>query len=92
MGKRRSKGKARLHATQPASTPSVFAEFHLVESEFEIESGFGKSFLANQRIVWMTIRHRPSGRTVKGKIGTTKKGGGKDHDELLRYLLKSFRR
>jgi hypothetical protein len=70
----------------------VFAEFGLNRADFEVRSGFGLSFLAHQRIVWMSVTHRPSGRAVSGKIGTTKKGKDAQHDRLLRILLQSFRR
>jgi hypothetical protein len=92
MGDRRPKKRDR---TQPSSQPprrDVFAEYGLSHADFDVESGRGKSFLSGQRIVWMTIKHLPSGRSVSGKIGTTKKGADLQRDELLRILLQSFRR
>jgi len=69
----------------------VFAECGLAAPDFEVEYGSGKSFLSGQRIVWMRVKHRPSGRAVSGKIGTTKKGVDQQHNELMRVLLRSFR-
>jgi hypothetical protein len=70
----------------------VFAEFGLNPADFEVRAGFGLSFLAHQRIVWMSVTHWPTGRKVSGKIGTTKKGKDAQRDLLLRILLRSFRR
>jgi hypothetical protein len=91
MGDRRPPKRSRHKLTNPAR-PDVFAECGLDRADFVVVSGGGKSFLANQRIVWMRLTHRPSGRTASGKIGTTKKGYDRSHDELLRILLRSFRR
>jgi hypothetical protein len=70
----------------------VFADCDLNAAEFDVKSGGGKSFLSGQRLVWMTVTHRPSGRKVSGKIGTAKRAADRQHDVLLRYLLQSFRR
>jgi hypothetical protein len=89
MGSRR----ARKQTAQPSGGgPDVFAELGLDSSDFDVQSGGGKSFLSGQRIVWMTVTHRPTGRKVSGKIGTTKRGADRQHDVLLRTLLRSFRR
>jgi hypothetical protein len=92
MGDRRPKKRAKGGPAEPAAGPDVYEEFGLTAADFEVNSGGGKSFLSGQRIVWMTVRHRPTGRTVSGKIGTTKKGAGRQETELLRILLQSFRR
>jgi hypothetical protein len=92
MGDRHPKKRDRQ---QPSGRPlrgDVFAEYGLSHADFYVESGRGKSFLSGQRIVWMTVKHLPSGRKVSGKIGTTKKGADQQRDELLRILLQSFGR
>ena len=91
MGDRRPKRRTKHQATARPSGPDVFAEFGLSAADFEIESGGGKSVISGQRIVWMIVRHRVTGRTTKGKIGTTKKGAAQQYDVLLRILLRSFR-
>jgi hypothetical protein len=90
MGDRRP--KKRVRAADPPARPDVFAECGLSYADFDVQSGRGKSFLSGQRVVFMTVTHLPTGRTVSGKIGTTKKGADRQHDELLRSLLRSFRR
>ncbi len=92
MSDRRPRKRARSAAGRPPARPDPFAEFGLNCADFEVRSGFGLSFLAHQRIVWMSVTHLPSGRKVSGKIGTTKKGKDAQHDLLLRILLQSFRR
>ncbi len=88
MGDRRPNQRS----PKPPTTPrDVFAECGLVAAEFEVESGGGQSFLNKERLVGMTVTHRPSGRKVSGKIGTTKRGSGRQADVLLRSLLRSFR-
>ncbi len=92
MGDRHPKKRAKpLPADEPAGS-DVFAEFGLSHADFDVDYGRGKSFLSGQRIVFMTVRHRSSGRTVSGKIGTTKWAADRQRDELLRVLLPSFRR
>lgn len=89
MGSRRP-GK---RAGQPSGGgPDVFAELGLDAADFDVQSGRGKSFLSGQRIVFMSVTHRPTGRKVSGKIGTTKKGADRQRDVLLRTLLRSFHR
>ena len=92
MSDRRPKKRAKSSPADKPTGSDMFAAFGLAAADFEVKSGGGKSFLAGQRIVWMTVRHRSSGRTVSGKIGTTKRGAERQHDELLRVLLRSFRR
>ena len=92
MGDRRPKKRARSQTGDRSDGPDVFAEFGLNPSDFDVQSGFGLAFIAHQRIVWMSVTHRPTGRKVSGKIGTTKKGKDAQHDRLLRMLLESFRR
>jgi hypothetical protein len=92
MGDRRDRKRARRAAGDRPARPDPFAESGLDPADFEVDSGFGLSFLAHQRIVWMSVTHRPTGRKVSGKIGTTKKGKEAQHDQLLRFLLRSFRR
>lgn len=89
MGDRRPKKRAN---TDRPTKPDVFAEFGLNPTDFDVQSGFGLAFIAHQRIVWMSVTHRTTGRKVSGKIGTTKKGKDAQHDQLLRSLLQSFRR
>lgn len=90
MGDRRPKKRATSHSADRPGGPDVFAECGLNAADFEVQSGGGKSFLSGQRIVWMTVTHRPTGRKASGKIGTTKKGAGRQRDVLLRCLLRSF--
>jgi hypothetical protein len=90
MGDRRPKRRA-TPAAVPAR-PDVFAEYAMDATEFEVESGKGQGAITKQHIVWMRVRHKASGRVVSGKIGSTKKGFDRQHDELLRALLRSFRR
>lgn len=92
MGDRRPKKRYPRGACQGRNTGDVFAELGLNPADFEIQSGGGKSFLSKSRLVWMSVTHRPTGRKVEGKIGTTKKGADRQHDALLRELLRSFRR
>jgi hypothetical protein len=92
MGDRRPKKRPKKQTGDQPARPDVFAECGLNYADFDVASGGGKSFLSGQRIVWMTVTHRPTGRTVSGKIGTTKKGADRQHDALLRELLRSFRR
>lgn len=92
MGDRQPRRRARSPTGVPPAGPDVFAEFGLNAHEFEVQSGFGLAFIAHQRIVWMSVTHRPTGRKVSGKIGTTKKGKDAQHDRLLHILLQSFRR
>jgi hypothetical protein len=91
MGDRRPKKRSKPTPVEGSGGPDVFAEFGLSYADFDVDYGGGKSFLSGQRIVFMTVRHRVSGRTVSGKIGTTKKGKDRQRDELLRVLLRSFR-
>lgn len=90
MGDRRP--KKRVKAAAEPSRPDVFAEFGLTAAEFEVDAGKGQGAITKQHIVWMHVRHKASGRVVSGKIGSTKKGYDRQHDELLRALLQSFRR
>jgi hypothetical protein len=92
MGDRRPKKRAKPPAPDEPAGADVFAAFGLAAADFEVETGGGKSFLSGQRIVWMTVRHRATGRIVSGKIGTTKRDAERQHDELLRTLLGSFQR
>ena len=89
VGDRRSKKRAGP-STEGQTGPDVFSEFGLSCVDFDVDCGGGKSFLSGQRIVYMTVRHRASGRTVSGKIGTTKRGTARQRDQLLRTLLRSF--
>ncbi|MDB5388550.1 MAG: hypothetical protein JWM11_4196 [Planctomycetaceae bacterium] len=89
MGDRRSKKRGGPPAERQAG-PDVFAEFGLSCADFDVDYGGGKSFLSGQRIVYMTVRHRASGRTASGKIGTTKRDADHQRDELLCTLLRSF--
>jgi hypothetical protein len=91
MGDRQPNKRAKSAAGDKPARPDVFAEFGLKAADFEVRSGFGLSFIAHQRIVWMSLTHRPSGRKVSGKIGTTKKGKDAQRELLLRILLRSFR-
>ena len=88
MGDRRSKKRA--GPAEGQTGPDVFAEFGLSCADFDMDDGGGKSFLSGHRIVYMTVRHRASGRTVSGKITTTKRGTDRQRDELLRTLLRSI--
>ena len=92
MGDRRPKNRAGHRSGDPPMTPDVFAECGLNEAEFEVIFGRGKSFLSGQRLVFMAVTHRPTGRKVSGTIGTGKKKWARQHDVLLRELLQSFRR
>jgi hypothetical protein len=92
MGDRRPKKRAPHRTGDRPDRPDVFAEFGLKAADFEVHSGGGKSFLSGQRLVWMSVTHLPTGRKVTGKIGTTKKGAERQHDVLLRLLLRYFRR
>jgi len=92
VGDRKPRGRTKSPTAGRPPGSDVFALYGLSASDFEVESGGGKSFLSKQRLVWMTVKHRATGRTVSGKIGTTKKGADRQHDELLRVLLGSFRR
>lgn len=92
MGDRRPKKRAKRQAGDRPAGTDVFAECGLNAADFEVHSGGGKSFLSGQRIVWMTVKHLPTGRTVSGKIGTTKKEACHQREALLRTLLRSFRR
>jgi hypothetical protein len=90
MGDRRQ--KKRVKAAAEPSRPDVFAEYRLNAAEFDVDWGKGQGAITKQHIVYMHIRHIPSGRVVSGKIGTTKKGAESQRDKLLRTLLQSFRR
>jgi hypothetical protein len=68
----------------------VFAECGLEAADFEVRAGRGKSFLSGQRLVLMTVTHRPSGRKVSGQIGTGKRTAEHQREVLLRLLLRSF--
>jgi hypothetical protein len=92
VGDRRPKKRAKPPPGDRPARRDPFAECGLNAANFEVSSGRGKSFLSGQRIVWMAVTHRPTGRKVSGKIGTTKRGAGSQQDVLLRYLLRSFRR
>lgn len=92
MSDRRPRKRAKSASGNRPAKPDPFAEFGLNPADFEVRSGFGLSFLAHRRIVWMSVTHRLTGRKVSGKIGTTKKGKDSQHDLLLRILLRSFRR
>jgi hypothetical protein len=92
MGDRRPKKRAKLRHSERPPRRDVFAECGLNAADFVVQSGGGKSFLSGQRFVLMTVTHRPTGRKVSGKIGTTKRGAGSQQDVLLRELLRSFRR
>jgi len=92
MGHRRQKKRARPQYHNQLTRRDVFAECGLNAGDFEVESGRGKSFLSGQRLVWMTVTHRATGRKVSGKIGTLKREADRQEDVLLRYLLRSFRR
>lgn len=92
MGDRRPKKEATSRVGDRPSEPDVFAEFGLDAAEFDVESGRGKSILSGQRLVWMTVTHRPSGRKVSGKIGTSKRDAARQCKVLLRELLAPFRR
>lgn len=91
MGDRRPKKRAARTTSDPPVSQDVFASCGLISADFDVASGGGKSFLSSQRVVWMTVTHRPTGRKVSGKIGTTKKNADRQHDELLRTLLRTFR-
>ncbi len=87
MSDRRPRRRAKSLAGDRPARPDVFAEFGLNPADFEVRSGFGLSFIAHQRIVWMSVTHRPTGRKVAGKIGTTKRGKDAQREVLLRILL-----
>jgi hypothetical protein len=91
MSDQRPKKRAKLAGGGRPTQPDAFAEFGLNRADFEVRSGFGLSFIAHQRIVWTSVTHRPTGRQVSGKIGTTKKGKDAQREALLRLLLRSFR-
>jgi hypothetical protein len=91
MGERRPKKRYPRGPISP-SVQDVFAACGLNAADFEVQYGGGKSFLSKQRLVWMTVTHRPTGRKVSGKIGTLKRRADHQRNVLLRELLQSFRR
>ena len=66
----------------------LFASLSLRSDDFVVEWGRGKSMLSQQRIVWVKVRHKPSGRAVEGKISTSKKKYDIKRQELRELLLK----
>lgn len=68
----------------------VFAGLSLRSDDFVVEWGRGKSVQRQQRLVWMKVRHNPSGRVVEGKISTSKKKYELKRQELLCDLLRKL--
>lgn len=90
--KKRLKRSSRGESRNPPPPPAVYAEYGLDHADFEVQGGDdGKSVLTGQWIMGMSVKHLPSGRTVWGETGTTKRGGGDEWDGLLRALLRPFR-
>lgn len=90
MGDKRKKRVAGAPKTDPVAR--IFAELNLQPSDFEIRSGQGKSFLSGQRLIWMEVTERKTGRRHSGKSGTSKKATDIQTQKLLRQLLSEFRR
>ncbi len=92
MGDRRHKKRTKTGANGKASEESLaFMEYGLSEANFDIQFGGGKSAISGQRLLWMEITQRSTGKKASGKVGTTKKGSDRQRVALLRSLLKTFR-
>jgi len=87
MGSKRSKSKQEPKSPDQTPEQKIFAELSLTEHDFEIDCGGGKSFLNQQRIIWMKIRHKPSGKSVDAKRPTSKNGFDGQRLQLMRELL-----
>lgn len=90
MSRRRRRTRSRRQAAAPVGDADLFSEVGVAEDDFDVVSGTGKSLLAGQRIVWMKITQRSTGKQVSGRIGTTKRAADTQRRELLRSLLKKF--